>query len=79
VQVRVQVNGVTKRHTWTGLPGVRLRPDVGAAYPGAGNNHGWELAVPLDPGSNTVCAYAMDIPGPAGPGQLGPCATVTVP
>jgi hypothetical protein len=36
------------------------RPDVGAAYPGAGDAHGWSYAAAAAPGAHTVCVYAID-------------------
>jgi hypothetical protein len=75
VQVRVQVNGVTRTYTWTRT----RRADIPAAFPGAGPNQGWALAVPLSPGANKVCAYGVDRPGTAGSGLLGTCSNWTVP
>ncbi len=40
------------------------RPDVGAAYPGVGNNHGFSVATPTvlkDSGKHSVSAYAIGI------------------
>ena len=37
---------------------IRSRPDVGAAYPGAGPERGFAVDVTLSPGSHSVCAYA---------------------
>ncbi|HUP26786.1 MAG TPA: hypothetical protein VM124_04035 [Candidatus Limnocylindrales bacterium] len=40
------------------------RPDVGAAYPGVGNNHGFSMATPAslkDTGKHSVSAYAIGI------------------
>ncbi|MCE4025684.1 hypothetical protein LXM50_06835 [Microbacterium sp. Au-Mic1] len=40
------------------------RPDVGAAYPSAGAQHGFATMIPAGPSSHTVCAYAInDAPG----------------
>lgn len=42
------------------------RPDVGAAYPGIGDNHGFSVATPdtiKDSGSHTVSAYVLGIEG----------------
>lgn len=36
------------------------RPDVKAAYPAFGANHGYELDVPAATGKRMVCAYAVD-------------------
>ncbi len=53
------------------------RPDVGAAFPGDGNYHGFDTTITTDrTGSQPVCAYAIN----AGPGNnvlLG-CKTVTI-
>ena len=54
------------------------RPDIGAAFPGAGNAHGWSYAVWLPPGSHTLCVYAIDIQIPSHNTPLG-CRTVTMP
>ena len=44
---------------------IRSRPDVGAAYPGAGPDRGFAVDVTLSPGSHSVCAYATGLgPGP---------------
>jgi SpoIID/LytB domain protein len=40
------------------------RPDVGAAYPGAGSNHGFSMSVPLPAGTSQVCVYAINTPAP---------------
>ena len=46
----------------TGVPRMadQMRPDVGAAYPAAGAQHGFSAVIPADPGSHTVCAYAIN-------------------
>jgi hypothetical protein len=53
------------------------RPDVGAAFPGDGNYHGFDSVISTNrTGSQQVCAYAIN----AGPGNnvlLG-CKTVTI-
>jgi hypothetical protein len=36
------------------------RPDVGAAYPGWGDRHGWEVTVPASPGRHEICVYAIN-------------------
>ncbi|TFC19196.1 hypothetical protein E3O19_03410 [Cryobacterium algoritolerans] len=55
----------------------KSRTDVGAAYPGYGDNHGYAETVVATPGSHQVCAYGIN----AGPGvhTLLGCSTVTVP
>jgi hypothetical protein len=54
------------------------RPDVGAAYPTAGNNHGYDATIiGIPPGVHNVCAYAIN----AGAGNQNPvlgCKDVTV-
>ncbi len=37
------------------------RPDVGAAYPGFGDNHGIGRTVPLDAGTHEICVYAINV------------------
>jgi hypothetical protein len=66
-----------------GRPGGRIgtnqtRTDVGAAFPGAGNDHGWSYAQWTTPGAHTVCVYAIDIDLPLHNTGLG-CRQVTVP
>lgn len=51
------------------------RPDVGAAYPGFGANHGFHATIPVGPGAHEVCAYAIN----TGSGTTNPllgCRTV---
>jgi hypothetical protein len=61
-------NGVTKG---TSFQATGSRPDVGAAYPGAGNNHGFSFSVPVtQAGSYGVCVYAL-APSPWGPAAFG--------
>jgi len=51
-------------------PAATNRPDVGAAYPGYGNHHGFDVtAAAFGPG-NKVCVYAMGVP-PGGNPLLG--------
>ena len=53
------------------------RPDVGAAYPTAGPNHGYSLTMQATPGAHTACLYAIN----TGPGTSRPlgCRAITVP
>jgi hypothetical protein len=54
------------------------RPDVGAAYPGFGNNRGFQLSAPATaPGDYLGCVVAVNY-GPGTNAVLG-CRTVTVP
>lgn len=50
------------------------RPDVGSAYPGYGDNHGFRATVPIAAGPQQVCVYAIG----RGPGEnrLLACRTV---
>jgi murein DD-endopeptidase MepM/ murein hydrolase activator NlpD len=68
-----------------GQPGVtgyaftanRSRPDVGAAYPGVGNNHGLDETFETSKrGSQPVCLYAINVGG--GGNVLLGCKTVTI-
>lgn len=52
------------------------RPDVGSAYPGYGNNHGFNTTITINPlGENRVCAYAINHTGP-GDNPLLQCRTI---
>jgi hypothetical protein len=53
----------------------RSRPDVGAAYPGMGNDHGFQISVPISTGTHQVCAFAINVGEGVTNPQLG-CATV---
>lgn len=53
------------------------RPDVGAAFPGAGNNHGFDSTITTSKTGNVqVCTYAIDIGGTDN--KLLGCKTVAV-
>ncbi len=73
VAVHVYVDGV-----YAGaLTADASRPDVGAAYPGVGNNHGYSGSVPAAEGQRTACVYAIN----QGAGYTNPllgCLTVQV-
>jgi hypothetical protein len=74
VAIHVYVNGV---NTVIG-PAARSRPDVAAAYPGFGPNHGFDAVVPAPNGTTaTVCVYAINTP--AGVNPLLGCRTISVP
>lgn len=55
IQVHIYVNGVGYARVAD-----KLRPDVNAAYNATGN-HGFFESVPLAPGTNTICAYAIGL------------------
>jgi GH25 family lysozyme M1 (1,4-beta-N-acetylmuramidase) len=52
------------------------RPDVGAAFPAAGNQHGFIATTQVDPGAHTVCVYAIDTTDSSQHTGLG-CRTAT--
>jgi hypothetical protein len=52
------------------------RPDVGAAYPGYGSAHGFDLTLPAAPGPHTVCVYGINVGAGSVNTQIG-CSTVT--
>lgn len=71
--LHVYVDGVAAS---TGTAGTS-RPDVGAAYPGYGDNHGFGVEVPVGEGKHTICAYVID--GVIGAQNIGlGCPVVTV-
>jgi len=53
----------------------RPRADVGRAFAGAGNAHGFAFSTPVARGRHRVCAYAIDTEG-QGSALLG-CRTIT--
>jgi hypothetical protein len=71
ISVHVYTNG-----RLTGWPANTSRPDVGRAYPGYGDNHGFNATVELDPGANQICVYAINTGAGSGNPLLG-CRTVT--
>ncbi len=69
IDVHVYVDGVGYR-----LAADVARPDVGAAYPGSGANHGFSEVIPMDVTQGRVCVYAIN--DGAGPHSLLSCRTV---
>lgn len=56
------------------------RPDVGNAYPGYGNNHGFDAVISAAAGTHNVCFYGINIAGPGtNPLLGGGCRTISVP
>ncbi|MGY1807090.1 LGFP repeat-containing protein [Blastococcus sp. SYSU D00669] len=53
------------------------RPDVGAAFGGIGDAHGFSYSAQLAPGAHTVCVYAIDVHDPSRNTALG-CRTIAV-
>ncbi|MET0859715.1 MAG: hypothetical protein ABW091_01675 [Microbacterium sp.] len=61
----------------TAIVAAKERPDVGAANPGVGSQHGFDTRVPAPAtGAQNVCAYAINVGG--GANQLLGCRTVNV-
>ncbi len=52
----------------------RARPDVGAAFPFMGANHGFRFSLPLGAGQHSVCVFAINV-GPGAGNPLIGCAT----
>jgi hypothetical protein len=52
------------------------RPDVGAAHPGYGDDHGFNVFVAAAPGTHSVCVYGIN--GGPGANALIGCRTVVV-
>lgn len=69
--VQMYVDGVANAMVWANQP----RPDVGAAFPAAGDNHGYSITMSASPGPHRVCLYAVNT-GPGFSSGLG-CTTVT--
>jgi hypothetical protein len=56
------------------------RPDIAAAFPGAGAGHGWSARIDLgSPGRHQVCAYGINVAGTPGANPLLGCRTVQAP
>ncbi|HSY16445.1 MAG TPA: fibronectin type III domain-containing protein [Jatrophihabitantaceae bacterium] len=53
------------------------RPDVGAAYPGAGSNHGFAATFTLAQGTYRICAYGLNVLAGTTNPALG-CKTITL-
>jgi hypothetical protein len=71
--VQMDIDSHTNALTWANMP----RPDVGAAYPAAGPDHGYTLTMPTTAGPHTVCLYAINT-GPGTSRGLA-CRATTVP
>lgn len=71
IQVHVYVDGVGK-----GFPANGSRPDIVAAYPGAGPNSGFDAFVSMSVGTHQVCVYAIN--NGAGGNPTLTCASVKV-
>ena len=71
--VQMYIDGRANALTWANLS----RPDVGAAYPAYGPNHGYNLTMATTAGPHTVCLYGINT-GPGASTQLG-CRAVAAP
>ncbi|RWZ46364.1 hypothetical protein ELQ90_15040 [Labedella phragmitis] len=71
IDVHVYVNGSFYRSAAANVS----RPDVGSAFPGYGNAHGFDLRLNLPPGSTEVCVYGISVGG--GRNALIDCRTVS--
>jgi uncharacterized protein YkwD len=72
-QIAVYVDGVGV--SW--FPATGSRPDIAAAFPGYGPNHGFDASFAASGGAHTVCVYSINIGAGAGNPLLG-CRTATV-
>ncbi|WP_345801862.1 hypothetical protein AAIB33_01800 [Microbacterium sp. AZCO] len=72
IKVRLSVNNAAPTEVTADLS----RPDVGAAYPSSGSNHGFVVPLTLPAGNSTVCITAVNN-GAGGDSQLG-CRSVSV-
>jgi hypothetical protein len=72
IQVRFTEGGSTVGTTTART----ARADVGAAYPGWGNNRGYSMKIEAAPGVHNVCAQVINV-GPGSDRDLG-CRTVRV-
>ena len=73
ILAQMYVDASANALTWAS----QSRPDVGAAYPAAGPNHGYSLTMNTTRGLHKVCLYAIN----TGPGTSSPvgCRTISVP
>jgi hypothetical protein len=73
IAVHVYVDGVGQA-----IRADQQRTDVGRAYAGYGDNHGYSTTIQAAAGTHSVCVYAIDGSG-AGPNPSIGCRTVSVP
>jgi hypothetical protein len=74
LDVHIYVDGRFQRS----IKADRSRPDVGGAFPGMGDAHGYTTSLDLPPGVRWICAYAINTGLGATNPALG-CHAVTVP
>lgn len=73
ILVQMYVDGAPVSMAWAS----GSRPDVGQAFPAAGDNHGYRVTGTVSPGRHSVCVFAVNS-GPGTSTGLG-CRTVDVP
>lgn len=56
IKIHVYANNIIKGE----FTADRSRPDVGAAFPGFGNNHGFDAEFPIQGGLKNVCIYGIN-------------------
>jgi hypothetical protein len=82
VGIHVYVGGPAGDPNARGLdigPANVSRPDVGTAYPGVGNHHGFDKTIEVSRfGAQPVYVYAINVPGTPGGNQLIASKTVSV-
>lgn len=79
VEVHLYVSGGGTVRTYTGVRADQPRTDIGAAYPAAGDRHGFSAKVPGNSaGPTTVCAYAISVGASVDNPWLG-CETIVMP
>ncbi len=57
IKVPVYVDGRARAVTTASL----ARPDIGHAFPGYGNDHGFAVTIPIGGGPHMVCAYGINV------------------
>ena len=67
ISVQLTVDGVATTQTTASLD----RPDVAAAYPQWGPDHGFDTVLALGPGIHEVCAYGLNVIAGFGSTSLG--------
>jgi GH25 family lysozyme M1 (1,4-beta-N-acetylmuramidase) len=71
IDVHVYVNGAL-----TTITADKHRPDVGAAFPAFGSNHGFDQVIAAGPGAKQICVWAVNVSIGFGDQQLG-CRNVS--
>jgi len=80
VEIHVFDFSATGTRRYTGFPASLSRPDVAAAYPGYGPDHGYWAEFPaVSRGLHTICTYAISTGGGSGSNPLLGCRALTNP